>query len=51
MEISKEKLDEINRAMQQHFKRKQEDPEYRKKCEEDKKRIDNYYAFGTNTKK
>ena len=43
MEISKEKLDEINRAMQEHLKREREDPEYRAECERMSKGLHEYY--------
>ena len=43
MEISKEKLDEINRAMQEHLRKKREDPEYRAECERMSKGLREYY--------
>ena len=43
MEISKEKLDEINRALQEHLRRKREDPKYRAECERMSKGLHEYY--------
>lgn len=51
MEITQEYLDRLNRSIQEHLRRKQEDPEYRAKCEEDKRRLDEYYRFGTKPEK
>lgn len=51
MAISQEKLDKINQSLQEHLRKEKEDPEYRAKCEEDKRRLDEYYAFGTKPKK
>ena len=46
MEITQEYLDRLNRSIQEHLRRKQEDPEYRAKCEEDKRRLDDFYTAG-----
>ena len=50
MEISEEKLAEINRAREELLRRLQEDPAFRAKCEEDDRRLDSYYSFGVKEK-